>query len=121
MQLRSEYGLGSRHLARLNSASGAVAGKWLDAFPSSWWPAFSDESFIMALRFRSGIPVVASGRTCSHAKCNDKDVFCGTVLDVWGDHCVTCGIGGHLFTRHGALNNVLGDAGRAAGYIVSRV
>ena len=31
-------------------------------------------------------------------------------------NCVTCGIGGHSFTRHGALNQILAEAGRAAGY-----
>ena len=32
-----------RHLARLNSCSGQTSGKWLSAFPSSWWPSMSDD------------------------------------------------------------------------------
>ena len=46
-QLRSAYDPHSRHIARLNSASGAAAGKWLDAFPSSWWPEFPDDFFLL--------------------------------------------------------------------------
>ena len=79
---------------------------------------FSDDAFVMALRFRSGIPVVALGSTCMHTKCKEQSITCDKSMDVWGDHCVACGIGGHLFTRHGALNHVLGDAGRVAGYTV---
>ena len=37
---------------------------------------------------------------------------------MYGDHAVCCGIGGHLFTRHGAIHAVIADAGRAAGYTV---
>ena len=80
--LRASYTPTSRHTARLNSASGPAAGKWLDAFPSSWWPEFSDEAFIMALRFRSGIPIVAPGQFCMHHKCKDDGTTCGGELDV---------------------------------------
>ena len=72
----------------------------------------------MALRFRAGIPVTRSGHTCMHEKCKDDKDICGKSLDVYGDHCVLCGIGGHLFTRHGALNHILAEAGRSAGYAV---
>ena len=60
--------------------------------------------------------MVVPGRICMHAKCKEQTVTCGESMDVWGDHCVTCGIGGHLSTRHGALNHELGEAGRVAGY-----
>ena len=106
-----------RQKARLKSCSGPAAGKWLDAFPSSWWPKFSDEAFVMALRFRGGIPVGRSGLGCQHERCNGEGP-CGKSLDIYGDHCIVCGIGGHLFTRHGAVNNVLMEAGRSAGYAV---
>ena len=54
-QLRVDYHGDSRQLARLNSCSGQVAGKWLQAFPSSWWPKFTDDLFVMAVRFRCGM------------------------------------------------------------------
>ena len=38
-------------------------------------------------------------------------------MDPFGDHAVMCGIGGHYFTRHSAVNDVLVQAGRAAGYV----
>ena len=105
-----------RALARLNSASGKVAGKWLEAFPSSWWPTFHDTSFIMALRLRCGLHVSVLGQHCMHTKLKDRQANCEKCLDVWGDHAISCAFGGHLFTRHTAVNNVLLEAGRAAGY-----
>ena len=41
---------------------------------------------------------------------------CGKDLDSFGDHAVNCPIGGHFFTRHTVLNDVLAQVGRAAGY-----
>jgi hypothetical protein len=94
-----------------------MSGKWLSAFPSSWWPKISDEEFVLSLRFRCGIPVVRPNQTCMHASCKDKTRICGKVMDIWGDHCVVCQFGGHPFIRHGALNNIVAEAGRAAGYV----
>ena len=51
-----------------------------------------------------------------HTKLKDGTECCTEALDVFGDHCVICGISGHLFTRHGAINHVIAEAGRAAGY-----
>ena len=116
--LRDDYNNDPRALARLNSASGKVAGKWLEAFPTAWWPTFHDTSFIMALRLRCGMHVSVLGQHCMHTKLKDRDVKCEKCLDVWGDHAISCGFGGHLFTRHTAVNNVLAEAGRAAGYTV---
>ena len=59
------------------------------------------------------------GNKCMHTKCADQQTqksYCGKDLDALGDHCVICGIGGHLFTRHGAVNGILAEAGRQAGY-----
>lgn len=74
-ELRSTYDPHSRHIARFNSASGATAGKWLDAFPISRWPEFSDDAFIMVLTFRSGIPVVVLGRIYMHSKCKEQSII----------------------------------------------
>ena len=113
-KLRASYS--ERHLARLNSCSGKVAGKWLSAFPSSWWPEFADDHFIMALRFRAGISVVRPGHVCQHHSARDADLECNQIMDVHGDHCIICGIGGHLFMRHDAVNHILAEAARASGY-----
>ena len=51
-----------------------------------------------------------------HTKSKDKPVQCEVYLDEWGDHTVICGCGAHLFVRHTALNHILVEAGRAAGY-----
>ena len=115
-QLRELLAHDERQLARLSSCSGPVAGKWLGMFPQSWWPDFEDSSFIMALRFRCGMRVSAPGQTCKRAKIKDRLVVCEQCLDPYGDHAISCGYGSHLFTRHGAINNVIADAGRVAGY-----
>ena len=98
-----------RQLSRLNSSSGPCAGKWLDSFPSSWWPEFPDDSFLFALRFRTGVPVVGVGNTCHHCRLKDRKserAECGKHLDIWGDHAVICAIGGHLFTRSRSTRGV---------------
>ena len=74
--LRDLYVGDPRSLARLNSASGKVAGKWLEAFPASWWPVFHDTSSIMALRFRCGIHVSEFGQHCMHTKLKDRHACC---------------------------------------------
>ena len=115
-QLREVLAHDERQLARLNSSSGPIAGKWLGMFPQSWWPEFEDSSFIMALRFRCGMQVSVPGQTCKHAKVKDRLEICEQCMDQYGDHAISCCYGGHLFTRHGAINNVIADAGRVAGY-----
>ena len=74
--LRDFYVSDPRALGRLNSASAKVSGKWLDAFPQSWWPQFHDTSFIMALRFRCGMKVSAGGQKCMHTKIKDSTYVC---------------------------------------------
>ena len=55
MSLRETYVGNTRELARLNSASGPTAGKWISAFPSSWWPEFPDGHGIeIPMWFESG-------------------------------------------------------------------
>ena len=113
---------GERQLVKLNSCSGKVSGKWLQSFPCSWWPKMTDDIFIMAIKFRSGIRICEGLNQCMHCSCKvEKDVVktpCGKDLDPHGDHAVNCPIGGHFFTRHTSLNDVLVQAGRAAGYQV---
>lgn len=70
----------------------------------------------MVLRFRCGIQVVPVGQNCARCKLSVDHAMCNEDLDVYGDHYVTCGIGGYRFIRHGVLNQILAEAGRAAGY-----
>lgn len=115
-QLRDLLVHDERQLARLNSCSGLVAGRWLSMFPASWWPKFEDSYYIMALRFRRGLILAPAGQKCMHVKVKDRQVRCEQCMDGFGDHAVSCSFGGHLFTRHGAINCVVAEAGRVAGY-----
>ena len=60
--------------------------------------------------------MVKAGQKCMHCNLKDHTESCTEALDALGDHCVVCGIGGHLFTKHSAINHVIVEAGRAAGY-----
>ena len=50
-----------RQRAKLNSCGGPVSGKWLNVFPSKWWPRMTDDIFVLAVKFRCGIPVCREG------------------------------------------------------------
>ena len=105
-----------RDRARLASCSGPVSGRWLTEFPASWWPQVKDDSFIMAIKFRIGMPIYAAGARCAHAKAKDATDVCGKDMDVFGDHAVSCNIGPYWSARHSSLNGILAQAGRDAGY-----
>ena len=117
---RFVHGLGDagseRALARLHSCSGEVSSRWLTEFPASWWPSFGDDKFLMAFRFRFGIPIVPEGYTCQHSQCKDRTVLCGKDLDKYGDHAVMCNTGPFIFARHARVNNTIAQASRDAGY-----
>ena len=112
-----------RQIAKLNSCCGSVSGKWLQGFPSAWWPRMTDDIFVLGVKFRCGIPICREGDQCMHISCKIDDsgvpkVPCGKPLDKLGDHAASCATGGHLFSRHGGLNTIVADAGKAAGYQV---
>ena len=114
--LRFNYAASERDLARLNSCCGPVSSRWLTEFPSSWWPVIHDDKFITAIRFRLGLPLGPAGCRCMHAPSKDPEKYCDAGLDRFGDHAVTCNIGPHVFARHAAVNELLAQAGREAGY-----
>ena len=89
----------------------------LSAFPASWWPVFPDDIFVLALKFRAGIPIMRVGSPCMHTRSKNLGL-CNELVDIWGDHAIVCRVGGHWFTRHGGLNQILIQAGRDAGYAV---
>ena len=105
-----------RELARLNSCSGPVSSRWLTEFPASWWPVLTDDRFVIALRFRLGVFLMPVGLKCIHAPSKAPEQYCEEVLDRYGDHATTCNCGPYISARHAAVNDILAQAGRDAGY-----
>lgn len=62
------------------------------------------------------MPLFQRGQQCAHCKFNEPEKLCGATLDVFGDHAVTCNVGGFVQARHAAVNGILARAGREAGY-----
>ena len=108
--------LSERQLARLNGCSGPVSGRWLSQNPASWWPAMGDDKFVEAIRWHLGVPVVPAGLRCQHARSKGPDDKCGEDLDRFGDHAAACQVGPYVAARHSALNAVLAQTGKEAGY-----
>jgi hypothetical protein len=79
---------------RLRSAAGTGNGEWLrDAVESA--PAqFTDNEFLVALKWRLGLPIVPPHSRCSHHAAADNTLLCNKPLDVWCSHAVTCNVGG---------------------------
>ena len=110
-----------RDKARIRSCAGQVAGKWLSGYPSGWWPSMADDTFQIALRWRLGLAVVPEGAECRHMSGKGgggEAEPCGARMDSFGDHCIICGVGAFRFARHAAVNTVVCEAGREAGYCV---
>jgi hypothetical protein len=99
---------------------GDVSGKWLAQYPSGWRPKITDDCFQVAVRWRLGLPVVTEGALCKHVSCRNKlDAEpCNVRMDAFGGHCIICGFGAFRFARHDAVNSVLAEAGKEAGYTV---
>ena len=81
----------------------------------------TDDILVLADKFRCGIPIWRDGDQCMHISCKADGsgipkVPCGKPLDTLGDHAASCAIGGHFFSRHGGVNTIVAEAGRAAGY-----
>lgn len=84
--------------ARLLSASGEGAGAWLGVIPSvELGYVFDSREFTTLLRFWLGMPVYDAARACPG---------CGTAMDVFGYHALTCAHMGGLGVRHNALREV---------------
>ena len=84
--------------ARLLSASGKGAGAWLGVIPSAELGyVFDPREFTTLLRFWVGMPVYDAARACPG---------CGTAMDVYGYHALTCTHLGGLGVRHNALRDV---------------
>ena len=114
--LRVRLAGSKRALARHPSCAGPVSSRWLTQFPTSWWPQIGDDRFVMALKFRLGLPLHPAGLQCAHKLSKDQSKQCGKDLDIYGDHAATCNVGPYVSSRHNSLNGVLAQAGRDAGY-----
>ena len=57
-----------------------------------------------------------AGLRCLHAPTKDPEKYCDEDLDRYGDHAATCNSGPYISARHAALNAILAQAGRDAGY-----
>ena len=62
-----------RQIAKLNSCCGSVSGKWLQGFPSAWWPRMTDDIFVLGVKFRCGIPICREGDQCMYLSCKTDD------------------------------------------------
>ena len=62
------------------------------------------------------MPVTPAGLTCAHTHSKGPRKVCEENLDRFGDHAVCCNCGPYMSARHGALNAILAQAGRDAGY-----
>jgi len=47
-------------------------GKWLQGFPSAWWPRMTDDIFVLAVKFRCGIPICRDGDQCMRISCKSR-------------------------------------------------
>jgi hypothetical protein len=100
----------SSRMARLRRLqSGAHSGAWLTNLPieSDGCPTFSPSEWQALLRFRCGVPFQA------HALCGG----CGSPLDPFGDHALSCTACG-LYARHNRLRNALAAEYSSSGQAV---
>ena len=75
---------GPRDQARLHSAGGAVAGRWLAESGRTEWRGASDALWTVASRWRLGLRLHADGSLCKHV--DGEGQCCDQFLDMFGDH-----------------------------------
>ena len=97
----------TREKARLASLSLAHAGDWLSCAPiKSLGLHLRPPEFVMALKYRLGIPIYASQGPCP---------ACLRLSDRLGDHALCCGTGGERISRHNSLRDAFFDVAVSAG------
>ena len=85
----------ARTKARLVSSS--ESGAWLGALPvPSLGTKLDNESLRIALGLRLGVPIIVE-HTCA----------CGSKVDVFGTHCLSCRRSGGRIPRHAAVNETI--------------
>ena len=103
-----EAATGTRDKARLNCVSRQGAGDWLSALPSKALGLHLRKSeFILALRYRLGLPVFLQEGECPMPRCRGHG-------DKYGDHAISCAIGGERIAKHNHVRDALFQAAAQA-------
>ena len=101
-----KQGLDQHHLACHNSALSPHSGDWLNSLPcSSLGTLLDNESLRIGVAFRLGL------RICTPHKCR-----CGSVVDEFGLHPLSCHLSAGRFPRHSALNDIIKRSLETAGF-----
>ena len=108
----------SRDKARLRSAGGPVAGRFLAAAPDGPDTAFGDEEFRRALRWRQGLKQ-CDGHTVCQLKTTDGDV-CGKALGADAVHAAWCKCGPGVGRVHSFVADFAAECCRPAGLSSAR-
>jgi hypothetical protein len=97
----------TREKARLASLALAHSGDWLSCAPiKSLGLHLRPSEFVMALKYRLGVPIYASQGPCP---------ACLRLSDRHGDHALCCGTGGERISRHNSLRDAFFDVAVSAG------
>ena len=103
-----EAAAGTRDRARLNCVSRRGAGDWLSALPSKAFGLHLRKSeFILAVRYRLGLPVFLQEGECPMPRCRSYG-------DKFGDHAISCAIGGERIAKHNHVRDALFQAAAQA-------
>ena len=90
-----------RELARLRCVRREGSGDWLCALPSKALGLHLRRSeFVAAGRYRLGLPVFNLEAECPMPRCR-------MLSDRFGDHAISCGIGGERIARHNHVRDAL--------------
>ena len=90
-----------RERARLNTVAAPHGGDWLRAIPNPRLGlTMSPHEFVLAARIWLGVPILPFPP--KSLKC-----VCGTILDPYGDHFLSCGHGPLRTRRHDALCEIV--------------
>ena len=101
-----KQGLDQHRLACLNSALSPHSGDWLNSLPcSSLGTLLDNESLCIGVAFRLGL------RICTPHKCR-----CGSIVDEFGLHPLSCHLSAGRFPRHSALNDIIKRGLETAGF-----
>ena len=103
-----------RDKLRLQSEKAAHAGAWIGAVPNdNLGFRFGNAEHQLLLSFHLGLPILPDA--AAGAPCDD----CGQPLDVYGDHLVSCRLGG-AWDRHNKVGSTIASIATSAGLNVQR-